>query len=166
MKVKGISILPTGFSIEFNLTELDYNKKILKSNILEVKKILVALAGPFVNILVIAITLIFQNEKLSNIIYANIIIVIFNLLPIYPLDGGRILKSLLCLTIKRKKAIWYTNIISNAMLFLITSLSSIYIYYCKNIAILAILIYLWYLVFRQNKICKIKLRLYEALDNL
>ena len=34
MKVKKISIMPTGFSIEFALTDNDYNKKILNSNIL------------------------------------------------------------------------------------------------------------------------------------
>ena len=38
MKVKRMSIMPTGFSIEFELEESDYNKKILKSNMLEVKK--------------------------------------------------------------------------------------------------------------------------------
>ena len=47
--------MPVGLSIEFALTQKDYNKKILKSNMLEVKRVIVAMAGPLVNILIIFI---------------------------------------------------------------------------------------------------------------
>ena len=168
MKVKKMTIMPAGFSIEFALTEKDYNKKILKSNILEVKKIIVAAAGPMVNLILIAVTLISKqkNDIANNIIYSNLLILIFNLLPIYPLDGGRILKSVLCLIEKRKYSIIYTNRISNLTLFLITFIFSILIYYYKNCAILVVLMYLWYIVLKQNKICKMKLKLYETLEKL
>ena len=168
MKVKKFSIMPSGFSIEFALIEEDYNKKILNSNLLEIKRIIVAISGPLVNILITLIVGFFvkQNEIYSNILYANLLIFLFNMLPIYPLDGGRVLKSILCLMTKRKKGILYTNRISNITLFLISFLFSILIYYYKNLAIIVILLYLWYIVLRENKICRMKLKLYENLEKL
>lgn len=168
MKVKKISIMPTGFSIEFALTDNDYNKKILNSNILEIKKIIIAFAGPLVNLIIMSVFIILhKNEEIAhNIIYSNFLIAIFNLLPIYPLDGGRILKSIICLNKKRKCAILYTNKISNMTLFFISFLFSILIYYYKNWAIIVILMYLWYIVLKENRICRIKLKLYENLEKL
>jgi len=72
---------------------------------LEIKKVLIALAGPLVNLLIIFmtsklnITYIAQKE---TIIYSNLLILIFNLLPIYPLDGGRILKGILHMILRKK----------------------------------------------------------------
>lgn len=168
MKVKKISIMPTGFSIEFALTDNDYNKKILNSNILEIKKIIIAFAGPLVNLIIMSVFIILhKNEEIAhNIIYSNFLIAIFNLLPIYPLDGGRILKSIICLNKKRKCAILYTNKISNMTLFFISFLFSILIYYYKNWAIIVILMYLWYIVLKENRICRMKLKLYENLEKL
>lgn len=168
MKVKKMAIMPAGFSVEFSLKENDYNQKILNSNLLEVKKIIVALAGPITNILVIIIIKLIniQNNITYNIIYANCLIALFNLLPIYPLDGGRILKSIICLKLNRKKAIIYVNRISNLILFIITFLTSILIYYWKNWLILVILAYLWYITLKENKVSKMKIKLYEALEKL
>ena len=46
MKPEKIELMPYGISISFKLKPKDYNKKILKANLLEIKKILVAIAGP------------------------------------------------------------------------------------------------------------------------
>ena len=160
MKVKNV-----GLSIEFALTEKDYNKKVFKSNMIEVKRIIVAIAGPIANLIVIVImNFINLNNNITNtIIYSNFLILIFNLLPIYPLDGGRILKSALSLLVNKRNATIYINRISNVVLFLITFLFSILIYYLKNIALLFILVYLWYIVLKENKIYRMKIRLYDML---
>ncbi len=166
MKVKRISIMPLGFSVEFAVSEENYNKKILKSNILEIKRIVIAIAGPLINLIIclVASNLNIQYELKNMIIYSNFLIAIFNLLPIYPLDGGRIIKSILCIYIGRKNAIIISNKISNITLFLITFLFSILTYAIKNIALVLILIYLWYIVIKENKIFKMKIKLYNMLE--
>ena len=76
-----------------------------------------------------------NNELYQNIMYANILIAMFNLLPIYPLDGGRILKELLHIFFGLRKSYTYTQNISEIALYVTTALSSIIILYYKNIAI-------------------------------
>lgn len=81
--------MPFGVSISFKIKVEEYNKKIKKGNMLEIKKILVALAGPLTNfiIIIIASNINIDLFKALIIIYTNFLIMIFNLLPIYPLDG-------------------------------------------------------------------------------
>ena len=89
MKVKRVTLMPVGLSVEFSLSKEDYNSKVLKSNKLEVKRIIIALAGPIINLLIMFITMFLKidyNFK-QTIIYSNFLIAMFNLLPIYPLDG-------------------------------------------------------------------------------
>ena len=154
MKPEKIEIMPFGVSIAFKIKVEEYNKKIKKGNMLEIKKILVALAGPIINFILIIIS---SNIKMDifksiMIIYTNFLIMIFNLLPIYPLDGGRILKGILHINFGMKKSEFYTNLISKIMVAIITAASSILILYIHNIAIFLIDIYLWYLVIKEDRI--------------
>lgn len=156
MKPEKIEIMPFGVSISFKINVKEYNKKIKKGNILEIKKIIVALAGPITNFIIILIT---SNSKVDIIkgmiiIYTNFLIMIFNLLPIYPLDGGRILKGILHIIFGKRKSEKYINIISKVTVIGITAISSILILYVHNISILLIDMYLWYLVIKEDSIYK------------
>lgn len=155
-------IMPLGFSIEFKTNINDYNKKILKSNTLTLKKLLINIAGPFTNVIIILIGMFMKISE--NIIYSNLIILIINLIPIYPLDGGRIIKNLMKLFVGNRKARCYANNISNVFVIVITIVSSITIYYYKNIAILLALIFIWTLIVKENKRYNTYNKIYKVID--
>ena len=171
-KPENMSILPYGLKITFKTKTRDYNKKIIKGNILSIKKIVLALAGPFTNIICLVITCFYfiNNDSIinvdiyQNIMYANILLAIFNLLPIYPLDGGRILKELIHIFCGLRKSYIYTQNISEITLYLISILSSVLILYYKNIAIFVIVMYLWIIVFKNKKEIRFKERIYESIE--
>lgn len=166
MRPKGIKLTPYGLSISFKTIPKDYNKKIQNGNLLEIKKILIAIAGPLTNFLIILIFLHTKIDIISNmiIIYSNFLIIIFNLLPIYPLDGGRVLKGILHLIIGKKDAERSINNISFITLLIITFISSIGIYYIKNIAIFFIVVFLWILYINEDIIYKKKLKIYNLIQ--
>ena len=97
------------------------------------------------------------------IIYTNFLIMIFNLLPIYPLDGGRILKGILHIVLGKRKSEKYINIISKTTVIVITVISSILILYVHNISIVLIDVYLWYLVLKENSIYKKREEIYKKI---
>ena len=119
------------------------------------------MAGPFTNLVLIFLLSFLNNEI---IVYSNILIAIFNLMPIYPLDGGRIIKCLMDLFVGRKKAYTYIQIITNVFMVLLTLVGSILVYYLKNIAVFFIVVYLWIIVVRENKFIRLKMKLYENFE--
>ncbi len=164
-KIEKIQIMPLGLSVSFKVDIDDYNKKIKKGNILQFKKIAISAAGPLTNLVLLLLVLntninfkIVSNETLA---YANIIIMLFNLLPIYPLDGGRILKELIHIFEGSIKSKIYIRKISKAVIILITMVGSIALIYLKNIAIFFIITYLWIVVIKENR----KNLAYEVLKN-
>ncbi len=169
MRPTKIEVKPFGVSIDFNITRKDYNIKIRKGNLLEVKKIFVALAGPITNILIITILILFNIFNINYydkmiMIFSNVTLIIFNIFPIYPLDGGRILKSLIYIFKGKQTAEKYIYRISYITLIIITIVSSIAILYLKNIAIFLIVIFLWGLQMKEHMIYKNRKILYETIQ--
>lgn len=150
LKIDKITIMPLGLSVSFKLNTTDYNKRIKKGTLLDIKKIAIAIAGPLTNLIIILLSLCLKNIN-SNIIYANLLIFLFNLIPVYPLDGGRLLKSIVHIFCGYSNAIKYTNVISNTIIIIFSVICSIMILKIHNIAIVMILMYLWILVYRENK---------------
>ncbi len=161
MKPEKLEIMPYGVGISFKLTPKDYNKKIKKGNLLELKKLAVAIAGPLTNLIIIFATIHIRTNVFWGlmILYSNLVLIIFNLLPIYPLDGGRLLKGIIHILFGKAKAEKYSNNISFITLILFTFLASIAIYKMENIAIFLVVLALWIIFIKEDikyeKRCKI-----------
>lgn len=142
-KPKSICINPLGISLEF----YSYGKD--KS----LNRILLFLAGPFTNF---AFAIIFAKYNLleeynSKIIYTNLALGIFNLIPIIPLDGGKILFEIIKVVFGAQNANRFIMIFSKTFLTIVTLAYSILILRVKNIFFLIILSYLWILFLKEEK---------------
>lgn len=175
-KVEEIKLTPMGVRLQFKVKSEEYNKKVKRGNMLNVKKAIIALAGPITNIIIFTILILIQNLDLyftqtyiyQIIVYSNILIAIFNMIPIYPMDGGRFISEILKIKIGYKKAYKITYLLSKTILIILTAISSIAILYLKNIAIFFIIMYLWFLeiqeIRRYNKRKNIE-KIVEEVEN-
>ena len=82
------------------------------------------------------------------------------------MDGGRIIKGILHILYGSKQAYEYINKISYLSVCILTIISSIMILYWKNVTILLILAYLWYLVIIENKKYQNKKKIYENMERV
>ena len=153
MQIEKIEILPCGFSASF----FSYNSSGFPKGF-SMQELIVTLAGPIVSLI---LALSFQYIDDTNftiltkqeIVYSNILILIFNLLPLYPLDGGRILKNILNIKLRGNNTDNIINKVSSVTIILLTIVSSIAVYYFKNIAIFLVCIFLWNIIL-SNKLKK------------
>lgn len=150
-KPEEIKLTPVGLQIQFKVSDEEYKLNNVKSY--TIKKAIIALAGPLTNFIIATIMIAIAQINIelqytymfSLIVYSNLLIAMFNLIPIYPMDGGRVVKEILSIIFGKKKAYKITYMISKTVLILLTAAASIAILYIHNIAILIIIAYLWYL---------------------
>lgn len=119
------------------------------------EELLIALAGPMSNLIMIGIALlmgwleIWKKEWVQFFIYGNGAIACFNLLPIYPLDGGRILQVLLSMFFPFRKAILISLYSGICIILLLLSLSWFNI--VLGVQLWIIIPYLLYMIFLEIK---------------
>lgn len=122
IKINSITIYPFGGVID---TNINYN---INSN----KYFLISISGVIAQILLFVV---FNNYANTSFLHLNLNIIIFNLIPVYPSDGNKVLTSILERFISYKNVLVITNIISIISLFLL-------FIYSKNIFIFVILYYM------------------------
>jgi Zn-dependent protease/CBS domain-containing protein len=72
------------------------------------QELVVAVAGPAVNVIIVAVLALWLGPRLgtgslaeldspAKVLWANVILVAFNLIPAFPMDGGRVLRALLAM---------------------------------------------------------------------
>ena len=140
MKLEKIEIMPFGLSSSF---DTNFNKY---------KEIIVALAGPITSLALVILCnkINFKYINTQEAMYSNLLILLFNLIPIYPLDGGRIIKGILHTKYGAIKSENFIYKISKITIIILTVVSSIAVYYYKNIAIFLSCIFLWSLCLKEK----------------
>ncbi len=152
LKINKLELNIAGISLEFK----NYGKE------RKINNIIIDLAGPVINLLSAIIGLWIQSEI---IIYVNAMLFIINMLPIYPLDGGRILKNILLYKNTYKQTIKMIETIAKYTLIILSIFASILILSFKNISIFVLIIYLWGIYIKERHKNKIIKRVYQTIEN-
>lgn len=123
--IQEISLMPIGVNAKY------------EGKISNKKELFVSLAGPIASM----IFAILYNNKLYFII--NICIFSFNILPIYPLDGGRILRIILKFIFGDRIGIKVSQYISCILIFVLLVISIFLVLYYKYFFLLLLTLYIF-----------------------
>ena len=136
IEIKEIYIYPLGGISKFNMN----------LNINPIKEFLILIMGPIFQTIAYYILLVILKDKTDIIRIYHISILGFNLLPIYPLDGGKILKLILDRFISFRLSYKIVIIISYILVFIIWLINK------KNmINIIIMVLFLIILINKENK---------------
>lgn len=156
-KLKSISIYPFGGYTKF---DEDINRPIKE-------EMLILLMGPFVQMLTCGLMLLlFPHLSFGSLfLQYNLSILLFNLIPIYPLDGGRIVNLLFNKFFSFLKSFDLSLWLSVFLLFLFIGFSIQYKLLINFISVLCFLSVLVYKEYRNKKYYFTKFKLERLLKN-
>ncbi len=160
IKTKGITLLPIGGVA--SLEKMPEKPK---------QELLVALAGPAVNVLIALLLLLLVpwqeyiamdaesleqlfvspsiNTLLLYLLVANIMLVGFNMIPAFPMDGGRVLRALLAFSMDRRKATEIASSLGQVMAVIFFVLGLLY-----NPFLVLIALFIFIGAYGENKMVK------------
>ncbi len=118
---------------------------VYKENIIPRKEVIISFAGPIMSLVIAILS---KDVFISNV---NLLIMILNLIPIYPLDGGRILKNYFIVKYKYKKGLKLSKNVSDLFIVLLLFFSIIFIIYLKNFYLLVVVLYIYTLSKKEMK---------------
>ncbi len=142
-----ITLLPIGVNATY--------KDSLEKNVY--KEILISLAGPAASFLFA----LFLKDK--TYVMMNIVIGIFNLIPIYPFDGGKIICGFLCIIFGDKRGKNISRYLTKVFLLLVLIIGMIIIMLFKNYYVLILMVYVIYIAKEEFKKDEL-LKFYSNLD--
>ena len=171
LKPDSIKIMPLGFKLLFKTKYKDYNKKVKNGTMISIKRIIIYFAGPLTNIIIAIIFGLFIIDQKNlpdfirtEVIYCNLLIATFNLIPIYPLDGGKIIHEIIHIIAGLKKCYQLTINITWISISILTAITGILVLYYKSFVILIAISYIWILVIKTQKELKNKQKIFEIID--
>lgn len=112
---------------------------IYKENIVPIKEVIISLAGPIMSLILAMFS---KDNFISNV---NIIIMILNLIPIYPLDGGRLQKNFFVYKFGYGKGIKISQFVSDFFIVILFVISIVFVVYFKNFNMLFVTSYVLFL---------------------
>ena len=119
------------------------------------EELIVAIAGPLVNVVIIAVLALWLGPGLNTeslaaldsptvslaakVLWANVVLVLFNLIPAFPMDGGRVLRALLAMRLGNARATELAASIGQAFAVVFAIVG---IFYSPMLIVIAIFIFL------------------------
>ena len=147
-----------------NSKQLDIDLRFFKLNIIDPNRsnktffedLKVLIAGPIFNFLTFILFIIMfeisKNDKLYFFALQNLILFIFNLLPVVPLDGGQILFILLLYKIDFVSSQKIITIISLILIYILSFIGFFIFLYSKyNVSILILSIYMIFSLYKKTE---------------